>query len=183
MMKPYIFLDRDGTINKEKNYLYKIEDFEFEDGSIEGLKVLQGKGYGLIVLTNQSGIARGYYTAEDAGRLHDYMCKTLYAEGVYIEKIYICPHGPEDNCECRKPKLGMYKAAVQDLDIDLENSYMVGDRVRDLEPAMKLKSKYAFIQTGHSAEEDITALDSKSIFKSMLDFADFVPAVQEAREE
>lgn len=134
-----IFLDRDGTINVEKHYLHKIEDFEFLPGVIEGLKLLQEAGYLLIVITNQSGIARGYYNEEDFQKLNEWMIEKLKENGVNISKVYYCPHLPDANiekyrieCECRKPKLGMYKTAIKEFDIDLDESWAIGDKIRDL---------------------------------------------------
>ena len=137
-MNKAVFLDRDGTINVEKNYLYKIEDFEFLPGVIEGLKLLQDAGYLLIIITNQSGIARGYYTEEDFNRLNNWMLNQLAEYGINITKVYYCPHLPDAtvkeyriDCECRKPKLGMYYQAIRDYDIDLGQSYAIGDKIRD----------------------------------------------------
>lgn len=173
--KPYIFLDRDGTINKEKDYLYRIEDFEFEDGCVEGLRLLQDKGYGLVVITNQSGIARGYYTLEDANRLHAYMTEQLKEAGVALERVYLCPHGPDDHCECRKPKIGLYRQAMEELQIDMARSYMVGDRVRDIEPAQHFGSRYALVQTGHCGSEDLSKIDKRFLYKNLAEFAQNVP--------
>ena len=130
-MNKAVFLDRDGTINVDKNYLYKIEDWEFIDGVIEGLQILQNLGYKLIVITNQSGIARGYYTENDAQIIFDYMIKELRKYGVIIEKVYYCPH-IGDECNCRKPKLGLFYQAKKDFDIDFSASYAIGDKMRDL---------------------------------------------------
>lgn len=137
-MNKAVFLDRDGTINVEKNYLYKKEDFEFIDGAIEGLKLLQDNGYLLIVVTNQSGIARGYYTEEDFKILNDWMLKELRRQGVRIEEVYYCPHHPEAivekfriNCDCRKPLTGLFKKAIDDLDIEIDSSWAIGDKIRD----------------------------------------------------
>jgi D-glycero-D-manno-heptose 1,7-bisphosphate phosphatase len=137
-MNKAIFLDRDGTINVEKNYLYKIEDFEFLPGVIEGLKLLQEAGYLLIIITNQSGIGRGYYTEEDFNILNNWMLEKLKEKGVKITAVYYCPHLPDaqvekyrKNCECRKPKLGMFLRAIEDYDIDLSRSCAIGDKIRD----------------------------------------------------
>lgn len=130
-MNKAIFLDRDGTINIDKNYLYKIEDWEFEEGVIEGLQILQKLGYKLIVITNQSGIARGYYTEADAHKVFDYMIDELKKSGIIIEKVYYCPHIGEE-CDCRKPKLGLFYQAQKDYDIDFSKSYAIGDKLRDL---------------------------------------------------
>lgn len=131
-------MDRDGTINAEKHYLYRIEDFEFLPDVIEGLKLLQDAGYLLIVITNQSGIGRGYYTEEDFHKLNDWMVDELKGKGVDIAKVYYCPHLPDARiakyrieCDCRKPKLAMYEQAINDFDIDLNKSWAIGDKIRD----------------------------------------------------
>ena len=133
-----IFLDRDGTINVEKGYLYKIIDFEFLPGAIEGLKILQNNGFTLIIITNQSGIARGYYTEKDFQILNTWMIETLRNKGVNIGAVYYCPHHPDGkiaeykkDCNCRKPKLGMYTKAIKDYKIDLSSSFVIGDKIRD----------------------------------------------------
>lgn len=137
-MNKAIFLDRDGTINVEKNYLYKIEDFEFLPGVIDALKKFQDAGFLLIIITNQSGIGRGYYTEDDFHKLNDWMVSSLKEQGVTITYVYYCPHLPDakilkycKDCECRKPKLGMYWQAINDFNIDLSQSYAIGDKIRD----------------------------------------------------
>lgn len=137
-MNKAVFLDRDGTINVEKNYLYKTEDFEFLPGVIDALKQLQSAGFLLIIITNQSGIGRGYYTEADFQKLNSWMIDTLKNHGVYITDVYFCPHLPDatiekyrKECNCRKPKLGMYEQAVIDHNISLAKSYAIGDKIRD----------------------------------------------------
>ena len=137
-MNKAVFLDRDGTINVEKHYLHKVEEFEFLPGVIEGLKILQDAGYLLVIVTNQSGIGRGYYTEEDFHHLNKWMIDTLKKQGVDITKVYYCPHLPNatvesyrKDCDCRKPKLGMYMQAAHELDIDVDSSYTIGDKIRD----------------------------------------------------
>lgn len=137
-MNKAIFLDRDGTINVEKNYLYKIEDFEFLPGVIEALKKLQDAGYLLIIISNQSGIGRGYYTEKDFKKLNDWMILTLKEQGVTINAVYYCPHLPDakilkyrKDCNCRKPKLGLYNQAIKEYDLDLSQCYAIGDKIRD----------------------------------------------------
>ena len=137
-MNKAVFLDRDGTINVEKHYLYKIEEFEFLPGALEAMQKLQDSGYLLIIITNQSGIARGYYTEEDYFRLNRWMEKQLEEKGIRISLSLFCPHHPSAkiekykvDCNCRKPKTGMFLEAIAKLNIDLAESYAVGDKIRD----------------------------------------------------
>lgn len=138
------FLDRDGTINIDKKYVYRIEDFQFLPGVISGLKTLQSHGFLLVVVTNQSGIARGMYTEEDLKELNLWLNHTLQGHGINLEGIYYCPHLPNAAvkqyrkvCDCRKPKTGLFKMALSDLktkygDIDFSKSVAIGDKMRDL---------------------------------------------------
>ena len=135
-----IFLDRDGTINVDKAYVYKITDFEFLPGVKEALVLLRRTGYRLIIVTNQSGVARGYYTEDDVRTLHNWLRETLAREGADVAGIYYCPHHPEARieayrrkCGCRKPGLDLFYKAASDLGLDIDRSIAVGDRVRDLE--------------------------------------------------
>lgn len=132
MKNKAVFLDRDGTLNVDYGYVHKKEDWKWIDGVIPTLKVLQQKGYLLIIITNQSGIGRGYYNEEDALSLFQYMKEDLKKYGVEIAKIYYCPHFQED-CTCRKPKLGLFYQAIHEFNIDPSGSYAVGDKLRDLE--------------------------------------------------
>lgn len=133
-----VFLDRDGTLNVEKHYLSKIEDFEYLPGVIEGLRKLQDAGYLLIIITNQSGIARGYFTEDDFLVLNDWMISDLDRHGIYISKVYYCPHHPnasivkyKKNCSCRKPSLELFYRAINEFSIDIDNSWAIGDKIRD----------------------------------------------------
>ena len=137
--KKAIFLDRDGTINVEKNYLYKIEDFEFMEGVLETLKKLSDAGFLLIIITNQSGIARGYYTEKDYGILNSWLLENFAKNGISITASYFCPHLPDASveryrtiCNCRKPNTGLFEQAVKDFNIDLKKSFAIGDKIRDL---------------------------------------------------
>ena len=162
-MEKYIFLDRDGTINVEKHYLHKIEDFEYENGVLEALEGLQKLGYKFIIVTNQAGIAKGYYTERDYLILEEFIEKDLLKKGIIIQKTYHCPHHPQGNipynvnCECRKPKTGMIIKAIEEFNIDIENSYMVGDRFTDLKPADELGIYPVLIKTGYG-EDQLDAL-------------------------
>jgi len=138
-MKKAVFLDRDGTINVEKNYLYRIDDFEYLEGVKNALKIFQDLGYELVVLSNQSGIARGYYTESDYRILSEWLKMDLEKSDIYITDQYYCPHLPgasiktySINCACRKPKIGMFLQAAEEHNLDLDGSIAVGDKMRDL---------------------------------------------------
>lgn len=127
-----IFLDRDGTINKDYGYVYKLKDLSFLPKAIEGLKKLYENNYLLIIITNQSGINRGYYTLEQYKAFNEYMLNKLRYKGIEVAKVYYCPHIDSDNCDCRKPRLGLFYQAIKEFNIDLENSFAIGDKERDL---------------------------------------------------
>ena len=133
-MKPALFLDRDGVINVEKNYLHRIDEFEFIDGVFDACRYFSELGYLIVVVTNQAGIARGYYSELDFSNLTDWMLKCFLDEGVTISAVYHCPHHPEfsGECECRKPNLGMIVSAVRKFGIDLKKSILVGDKLSDI---------------------------------------------------
>jgi len=134
MTNKVLFLDRDGVINEEYNYVYKIKDFHFCDGIFELCKYYQDNGYIIVVITNQAGIARGYYTEEDFNILTEWMIKEFNENGINIAKVYFCPHHPEftGNCTCRKPNPGMILDAQKEFNIDLCESILIGDKESDI---------------------------------------------------
>ena len=170
-----IFLDRDGVINKEVGYLSNPEEFEFIDGSIEALKILKEKGYLLIVITNQAGIARGYYSEEKLNRIHEKMVKILEENQIILDDIYFCPHHPDftGECDCRKPKPGMILKAKKKFQINLKKSYMVGDTLKDIETGHNAQCLTVLVLTGYGYEEKdkIGNIKPNFIFKSLLEFA------------
>ncbi|MFM2482439.1 D-glycero-beta-D-manno-heptose 1,7-bisphosphate 7-phosphatase [Celerinatantimonas sp. YJH-8] len=139
---PAIFLDRDGVINEDGNYVATADDFHFIKGSIEAMQQLKKLGWRLVVVTNQSGIARGLYSEDQFLHLTEWMDWSLADRGVDLEGIYYCPHHPDygqgeyhQDCDCRKPKPGMFLQASEELNIDLTQSWMIGDKASDLEAA------------------------------------------------
>jgi D-glycero-D-manno-heptose 1,7-bisphosphate phosphatase len=161
-MQKFLFLDRDGVVNVEKDYLYKIDDFEFIDGIFELCSYYQNLGFGIVVVTNQSGIARGYYTQEDFFVLSDWMVKEFSRNGINLSKVYHCPHYPEisGSCECRKPKPGMLLDAAKEFNIDLASSVMVGDKERDIEAALNagLSETYLLSEDGNVLKSKATKI-------------------------
>ncbi len=132
-MKKAIFLDRDGIINIDNSYVYKKEDFKFCEGIFELLRHFLSLDYLLFIVTNQSGIARGYYSEDDFSELSSWMLDELTRKGIKITKIYHCPHKPDDACRCRKPEIAMFEKAKKEFDIDMQNSWMIGDKKSDIE--------------------------------------------------
>ncbi len=137
-----IFFDRDGTLNVEKHYLYKIEDFEWLGDAPQAIRWANEHGYLVIVITNQSGVARGYFTEDDVKRLHAWMNDDLMRFSAHIDDFYYCPHLPDGSveeyakiCDCRKPKPGLIKRACEDYNIDRNKSLLIGDADRDVECA------------------------------------------------
>jgi len=130
-----LFLDRDGVINIDKHHLYKIEDFEFVDGIFDVCEYYQERGYIIIVVTNQAGIARGLYQDADFQKLSSWMIAQFRENGIEISRIYHCPHHPDFTgpCACRKPEPGMLLQAQKDFNIDLEASILIGDKQSDLD--------------------------------------------------
>lgn len=138
-MAKALFLDRDGVVNVEKNYLHKPEDFEFVEGIVDVCRRYQEEGYLIIIVTNQSGIARGYYSEEDFQRLSRWMEEHFKVLGIILTRIYHCPHHEEISgvCECRKPEPGMFLSARDEYEIDMASSVMIGDNERDITAARR----------------------------------------------
>nr|WP_226376345.1 D-glycero-beta-D-manno-heptose 1,7-bisphosphate 7-phosphatase [Pantoea stewartii] len=139
---PAIFLDRDGTLNVDHGYVHEIDHFQFIDGVIEALQQLKKMGFALVVVTNQSGIARGMFSEDQFMQLTEWMDWSLADRDVDLDGIYFCPHHPDatveayrQQCDCRKPQPGMLLAAQEELHIDMAASYMVGDKLEDMQAA------------------------------------------------
>ena len=180
-MKKAIFLDRDGTINVEKDYIYKSEDLVFEEGTIEALKTFKNLEYILIVVSNQSGIARGYFTEEDLNIFNNNMNEILKKNGVEITEFYCCPHHPDGIgeykkvCECRKPNNKMIEDAIKKYNIDRKKSYMVGDKISDIEAGFKSNLKTVLVKTGYGLK-DMEKIDKNEtlICENLKDFSEIL---------
>ena len=180
-MKKAIFLDRDGTINVEKDYIYKSEDLVFEEGTIEALKTFKNLGYILIVVSNQSGIARGYFTEKDLNIFNNNMNEILKKNGVEITEFYCCPHHPDGIgkykkvCECRKPNNKMIEDAIEKYNIDRAKSYMIGDKISDIGAGLKSNLKTVLVKTGYGLK-DMEKIDKNEtlICENLKDFSEIL---------
>ena len=149
-----IFLDRDGVINKEINYLHKIEDFEFIDGVFEACLFFQSLRYKIVIVSNQSGIYRGYFSEDDYQKITQWMLREFESKGINILDVIHCPHGPNSKCSCRKPKPGMFFTAQKKYGIDMNHSWMIGDKETDIESAnLAGINNTVLVRSGHKIDE------------------------------
>ena len=166
MSDKVVFLDRDGVINIEVNYLYKPSDFEFIDGIFEACRAFQLLGYKIVIITNQSGIARGYYTKNDFHILTKWMLNQFDKQNINILDILFCPHGPQSTCVCRKPKPGMLLKAHKKFNISMINSWMIGDKEEDVQAANAAGiNNTILLKSGHAIDE--ASSNAKFILKSV----------------
>ncbi len=150
-----IFLDRDGVINKEVGYLHKIKDFKFIDGVFDACLYFRSLGYQLIIVTNQSGIGRGYYNEDDFHIVNNWMLEKFSKKDINILDVFFCPHGPESDCNCRKPKPGMFNQANNKYGIDMKNSWMIGDKEADVQAAKTAGIQNTIlVKSGHAIDEE-----------------------------
>ena len=182
-MNKAIFLDRDGTINIDHGYVHQIDDFEFIEGSINALKKLKEMGYLLVLVTNQSGIARGYFTEAQFLQLTEWMDWSLAEQGVDFDGIYYCPHHPDgkgefkEDCSCRKPKPGMLLDAMKALNIDPQQSIMVGDKIEDIKAGINAKVKInVLVRTGKPVTKEGERL-ANAVLDSIVDLPDVIKAL------
>lgn len=158
-MRKAVFLDRDGTINIDHGYTYRLEDLELFRGSSQAISLLNDAGYLVIVVTNQAGIARGYFTRAEAEAFNNALQRELLAQGSRIDAFYYCPHHPEGHppyniiCNCRKPAPGMLLKAQEDWKIDFRSSWVIGDKWSDLQAGITVGCKPLLVLTGNGKDE------------------------------
>jgi D-glycero-D-manno-heptose 1,7-bisphosphate phosphatase len=183
--KPAVFLDRDGVLNEDRGYVHRWEDFSFLPGAIDALRQLQQKGYLLVVITNQSAVARGLCAEADVLALHERMRTVLREQGIELAGIYHCPHHPQGSvpryaraCPCRKPEPGMILRAAQEHGIDLARSFLVGDKISDLEAgrAAGIPSLYLVVAPGQ--EKDLAAFPGAQQVSSLEEVAERLSPAQ-----
>lgn len=160
-LRPAVFIDRDGTINVEKDYLHRIEDFEFIPGVPVAIRKLREAGFQVIVVTNQSGVARGYFDERAVEALHKHLQTLLAVQGARIDAFYHCPHHPFEgvgvyriDCDCRKGAPGMLLQAAADHEIDLSRSFMIGDKLADIEAGIAAGCCPILVRTGYGARDE-----------------------------
>jgi D-glycero-D-manno-heptose 1,7-bisphosphate phosphatase len=172
---PPVFLDRDGTLIVEKEYLSDPDEVCIEQGVVEGLALLQRHGHTLIVLSNQSGIGRGMFVEDDARRVNARVADLLRERGVEILAWYLCPHAPESRCACRKPLPGMALAAASDWDLTLPGSYVIGDKRADLELADAIGAIGILLTTGHGRDAvEFARTGARPVFGGLDQAAQFI---------
>jgi D-glycero-D-manno-heptose 1,7-bisphosphate phosphatase len=177
-----IFLDRDGVINKdpggwtEHDYVTRWEDFHFIPGSLEALKMLNSKGIDVIVISNQAGVGKGYFTQGQLDEVNEKMLKAIDEFGGHIKKVYYCIHKKEDNCACRKPKAGLLEEAIKKYRVDISNAYFIGDSYRDIFAGKSVGIKTIFVLSGKESQEEMERMGQKPdhIFKDLLEAVKWV---------
>jgi D-glycero-D-manno-heptose 1,7-bisphosphate phosphatase len=157
-MHTAVFLDRDGTINEEMGYINHVDRFVLLPSAAAAIRRINESGLKAVVITNQSGAARGYFPVDLIDQVHRKMCRLLEEEGAFLDSIYTCIHAPPGEgegkgCDCRKPGIGLMLQAAHELQLDLQSSYVVGDRFKDVEMARKAGAKAVLVLTGYGRGE------------------------------
>lgn len=180
-LRKAVFLDRDGVINKDKAYVSRWEDFEFVAGAIEGMRLLQGAGYALVVVTNQSGLARGYYSEAQYHALTQHMLAALKQEGVDLAGVYHCPHHPKGvvqelsiSCDCRKPAPGLLLQTARELNLSLQDSLLIGDKPSDIQAARAAGVGKAYAVSSDNSESASEPLRADGHFDNLLACAQYL---------
>jgi len=171
MPRPVIFLDRDGTLNVDKGFVHRVADWEFTDRAPDALRELRDAGYALALVTNQSGVGRGYFTLDDVHVLHEYVRQRLSEQGVSLDAIAVCPHAPDDGCECRKPRTELARQIETQLGepIAYERSWAIGDKLSDLEFGRALGTQVCLLRSRYWDEDQLpgaSVLITDSLYES-----------------
>jgi D-glycero-D-manno-heptose 1,7-bisphosphate phosphatase len=179
----FVLLDRDGTIIIERHYLSDPRQIEFLPGAVTGLRLMLGMGLGLVVITNQAAVGRGFFDEAHLDLIHRRLCELLEAEGIHLERIYFCPHTPEDDCSCRKPKPGLVERAAKELDFDLHASFVIGDKPADIELGRQVRATTFLVRTGYGAEfADDPAVNPDYVADDLSAAAQMIQRLVDARE-
>ncbi len=173
-MRRFVLLDRDGTLIAERHYLARVEDVELLPATARGLRLLSHLGLGLAVLTNQSGLGRGYFDRTALDAIHARLGRLLADEGVSLAGIYVCPHVAEDNCNCRKPRPGLAHGAAAELNFDPTASFVIGDKDCDIELGRRLGATTFLVRTGYGALHERNGTRADYVVDNLLDAAHII---------
>jgi D-glycero-D-manno-heptose 1,7-bisphosphate phosphatase len=181
MRRRAVFLDRDGTINQDIGYLYRKEDLKFIPKAPEAIKLFNNCLFKVVVITNQAGVARGFYQEADVRRLHELLNQELRKYEAQIDAFYFCPHHPTAGigpyrveCNCRKPKPGLILKAAQEHNLDLSQSFMIGDKMDDVRAGRNAGVKSLLVKTGYGREEAVLLADQRLAFDSLYEAAIYI---------
>lgn len=164
-----VFIDRDGTINEEVEYLHQPIDVQIIARAGEGIKALQDAGFKIVIVTNQPGIGFGYFTRQELFKVNKQILSELNKSGALVDKFLFCPHTKADQCECRKPKPGMLKRAALELGVDLSQSYMIGDSNSDIEAGKAAGCKTILVQTGKAGKDGLQQVEPDLVCSSLFE--------------
>ncbi|HTU90641.1 MAG TPA: HAD family hydrolase [Gemmataceae bacterium] len=167
-VRRFVLLDRDGTLIAERHYLSRVEDVELLPAAARGLRLLNQAGLELAVLTNQSGLGRGYFDWAALNAIHEHLTRLLAGEGVSLAGIYVCPHTPDDGCDCRKPQPGLAQLAAAELHFDPAASFVIGDKPCDIELGRRLGAVTFLVRTGYGASWEREGLRADYIVDDVL---------------
>jgi D-glycero-D-manno-heptose 1,7-bisphosphate phosphatase len=173
----FVLLDRDGTLIVERNHLARAEDVELLPWTLRGLRLLNNLGLGLAVLTNQSGLKRGYFDRATLDAIHARLTQMLNDGGVSLARIYVCPHGPEDDCDCRKPETGLAQRAAMELNFDPAAAFVIGDKPCDIELGRRLGATTFLVRTGYGAHYEAEGVQADYIVEDVLGAAQVIGAL------
>jgi D-glycero-D-manno-heptose 1,7-bisphosphate phosphatase len=177
-LSPAVFLDRDGVVNEDRGYIWRWEDWRWLPGSLAALGRLKAAGFKLIVVSNQSGVARGLFREEDILALHQRARQDLKAQGLALDGFYFCPHHPDfgakESCSCRKPAPGLLLKAAQDLGLDLAKSWLVGDKLSDIEAGLAAGARAILVRTGYGRLSEEAVPPGVRVFDDLAKVADFL---------
>ncbi|MFQ6616566.1 MAG: D-glycero-alpha-D-manno-heptose-1,7-bisphosphate 7-phosphatase [Fidelibacterota bacterium] len=178
MTKPVIFLDRDGTLNPDPGYIASLDQYTFYEDALDALDLLASQGFRFAIATNQSGVARGLIERRHLDEIHRFIAHSLEKRGIPFLGVYACNHGPDEGCDCRKPRTGLFEQVARDHSVRLESAYVIGDSVRDMQAGKALGMKTVLVRTGEgaSAEKELSDMGIEVDFvgDTLMDCARYV---------